>query len=102
MPSDTAMVLVEVASERAKQDARWGMQDSPNGTGGGNSKAHADLARNACDEVHSRGACTYAHILREEFAEAMAEESDQKLRAELIQVAAVCVKWIEAIDRRYP
>ncbi|MFI1165600.1 hypothetical protein ACH4UM_18790 [Streptomyces sp. NPDC020801] len=36
----------------------------------------------------------------EEALEALAEDDPGKLRAELVQVAAVAVAWIEAIDRR--
>ena len=41
-----------------------------------------------------------ADILAEEVAEVYAESDPDRLRAELIQVAAVCVQWIEAIDGR--
>ena len=36
----------------------------------------------------------------EEVAEAFAEADVRRLRAELVQCAAVAVKWVEAIDRR--
>jgi hypothetical protein len=36
----------------------------------------------------------------EEVREAMAESDPAKLRVELVQVAAVSVAWIEALDRR--
>jgi len=36
----------------------------------------------------------------EGWAGAIAERDPAKLRAELIQVAAVAVQWIQAIDRR--
>lgn len=56
-------------------------------------------------QAHSRneggdGTVTWWHILREEVFEASAEVDPAKLREELIQVAAVAMKWIEAIDRR--
>lgn len=61
----------------------------------------AKAAREACDIVHNAGHQSHPHILIEEVAEAMAELDDpEKLRAELMQVAAVCVDWIEMIDRR--
>jgi malonyl CoA-acyl carrier protein transacylase len=44
---------------------------------------------------------TWEHILTEEHYEAMAEEDPTRLREELIQVAAVAVAWVEAIDRRH-
>jgi len=65
-------------------------------------------AKAECDGAAEIGQCTWAHILVEEVAEAIeaACESQQgrmsvdALRAELVQVAAVAVSWIEAIDRR--
>jgi len=43
--------------------------------------------------------CTWWLILREEVFEAAAEDDPAKLREELIQVAAVALKMIDAIDR---
>lgn len=42
--------------------------------------------------------CTWWHILREEVFEAAAENRPEALRAELVQVAAVAVKMIDALD----
>lgn len=42
--------------------------------------------------------CTWWLILREEVFEAAAEEDPAKLRAELVQVAAVALKMIDALD----
>lgn len=42
--------------------------------------------------------CTWWHILREEVLEAAAEEDPASLRDELIQVAAVAVKMIDALE----
>jgi hypothetical protein len=42
---------------------------------------------------------TWADVLNEEVAEALAATSVAHLREELVQVAAVAVRWIEAIDR---
>ena len=92
-------VLLEVSRERAAQDEKWGEQNHPDGT-------HKDLAsmanlrRNQCDRAAAEGCVTFRHILAEEVAEAFAEEDSESLRAELIQVAAVAVSWIESIDRR--
>lgn len=38
--------------------------------------------------------------VKADYAEALAESDPARLRAELVQVAAVAVCWIEAIDRR--
>lgn len=97
----TADVLDEVATERQRQDAKFPDQkDLPDGTGQDHSATVARIARAACDEAAKGGRLTWRHILCEEYAEAMAETELPKLRAELVQVAAVAVKWIEWLDRR--
>ena len=116
-------VAAEVVYERAAQDAKWGQQNHPDGTGPDvtvwieqvtpteaepqRRTAHAfraaDLAdgmRQRCKRAPEEGGDTYERILTEEWAEALAESDPARLRAELIQVAAVAVAWIEAIDRR--
>ncbi len=94
------LVLREVAHERVRQDEKWGEQNHPDGTGGSGAQADAELWRNACQQASSEGRVTWGLILGEEVAEALAESDASKLRAELVQVAAVAVAWIEAIDRR--
>jgi hypothetical protein len=39
-------------------------------------------------------------VLLEEVLEALEEDNEERLRAELVQVAAVAVRWIGAIDVR--
>jgi hypothetical protein len=98
-PLDT--VLGEVAYERAGQDEQWGEQNHPDGTGQSFLDEHvARMARDACKIAAQDGTLTWRLILNEEFAEACAERDPDRLRAELVQVAAVTVAWIEAIDRR--
>lgn len=95
----TGLTLAEVREERERQDAKWGEQNHPDGTG----EHYATLARHhrrLCDEMFAKDRGAWAHILREEVYEALAEDNPVKLRAELIQVAAVAVSWVEAIDRR--
>lgn len=93
-------VLREVEAERHRQHAKWGEQNHPDGTGDERAQDRADAARYACDRATAEGRLTYRHIAEEEFAEALAETDPAKLRAELVQAAAVLVAWIEAIDRR--
>lgn len=93
-------VANEVVAERARQEAKWGEQNNPDGTGGADMELMAQIAKRETDEAHKDGSLTYKHILKEEFFEALAESNADKLRAELVQVAAVAVAWIEAIDRR--
>lgn len=100
VPGSLARVLGDVAAERAAQDARWGMQAVPDGTGTEGAVAEADGARRETEEAARRGELTWRHILREEVLEAFAESDPEALRTELIQVAAVAVKWAQALDRR--
>lgn len=93
-------VLTEVACERQLQDDRWGEQNHPDGTGGAFRRELADSARDLCNLAAKAGTIKWSQILREEFYEALAESDPTKLREELIQVAAVAVAWVEAIDRR--
>ena len=104
----TGQVLREVAHERDRQEAKWGQQNHPDGTGPGrrwpalfsHTMSHsATIAKLQVDHEARSGTCTYGGILLEEVFEAMAEEDQQRLRAELIQVAAVAVAWVEKVDR---
>lgn len=99
IPATQFPVLWDVHYERIRQDEKCGEQNHPNGT----SQIFTETA-NTCrvmtDMAAKRGRLTWAHILNEEFYEAMSEEDPEKLREELIQVAAVAVAWAECIDRR--
>lgn len=97
---ETVNVCAEVEAERYRQDGKFGEQNHPDGTGEPWYQTKRNLARQDCDRAFAGGYGTWLHILREEFYEAMAESDPVKLREELIQVAAVAVNWIEAIDRR--
>jgi NTP pyrophosphatase (non-canonical NTP hydrolase) len=70
-------IVVALLRERARQDAKWGEQN------------HGDDR--------------WAVILGEEYGEvclAINEGLSGELRDELIQVAAVAVAWLEALERR--
>lgn len=100
MDLSTGDVLQDVADERRRQDAVWGEQNHRDGTGGYIDKGAADLSRIACKEAAAEDRMMWRYILTKGFAEAMAESDPNKLRDELVQVAAVAVAWIEHIDRR--
>jgi hypothetical protein len=96
-------VLEAVVSERLRQDAKWGEQNHPDGTASEYWRefgVSADAARAAYENSFRAGKGTWLDVLLEEIAEAFEETDPEKLRAELVQVAAVTVAWIEAIDRR--
>lgn len=93
-------VLAEIAAERRAQDAKWGEQNHPDGTGGTTMRLLADRKRARTQELAELDEVAWSDILAEEVYEAMAEDDPAKLRAELVQVAAVATAWMEAIDRR--
>jgi hypothetical protein len=96
-----AGVLAEVQAERERQDEQWGEQNHPDGTGIAPAQTElADNAKATCQQAFAEGRGDWAHILFEEVREALAESDPVKLRAELVQVAAVAVAWVAAIDRR--
>lgn len=96
-------VLAEVRAERAAQDHKWGEQNHPDHPHTGPS-ADAWAALVTLLESEARASLhrgpTWAAILLEEVGEALQEDDPARLRAELVQVAAVAVAWVEAIDRR--
>lgn len=107
-----------VRAEREEQDAKWGEQNHPDydphdipAVMRGEYAFRADRwkeinarrAERGCEVKHRLPAapCTaWDGILLEEVYEALAEENPDKLRAELVQVAAVAQAWAEAIERR--
>lgn len=111
----TRPALLEVAMERMRQDEKWGEQNHPDDLtdawwyGREHHAARTDAfeipsavrAKFLCKTDADRGHLSWPRILVEEVAEAVEVVHDPvKLRAELVQVAAVAVAWIEAIDRR--
>lgn len=111
--NELTVILGEVLGECQGQLERWGLQNHPDGTGplrpspmiwGSladlNYGEFADAARRRTQRDFNSGHGSWEHILTEEVFEAYAEEDEEKLRAELVQVAAVAVSWIRAINRR--
>ena len=96
---ETSAVIREVRDEREAQDQKWGEQNHPDGTG--LPYTHdAEYQKRVTDSAAEAGSLTWRDILLEEVYEALAEDDFARLREELIQVAAVAVGWVEAIDRR--
>jgi hypothetical protein len=93
-------IFNDIDAERERQDVLHPTSgDLPDGTGGSARDTWMAIAKNACERAAREGTCTFAHVLDEEASEALAETDPVKLRAELIQVAAVCVRWAEKLDR---
>ncbi|WP_175438093.1 hypothetical protein [Streptomyces sp. SGAir0924] len=90
----------EVDAERQRQLAKFGDQHHPDGTGYEGSERHADFWRKRCEDAFADEEGTWGHVLLEEVFVAMAEADPARLRAELVQVAAVCAGWIADLDSR--
>jgi len=110
--------LDAVIAERQRQDAKWGEQNHPmlrrharTAMASYDVAANTALlptaaqARHMCEYEHKLGDGSYVSILVEEAAEffeacyAHGETSDEA-RAEMVQVAAVALAMLEAIDRK--
>lgn len=100
LPDDLMSVLLELFQERARQDELWGNQNHPDGTGQPGDEHVRDVAQQMCRHADAAGRVTWRHILMEEIAEAFAETDPRRIRTELGQAAAVCIAWIQALDRR--
>jgi len=103
----TVCVAGDVIRERAAQDMKWGQSNHPSLPAGVKHPCAffgiptADAARLFCETAFRTGTGSNAHILLEEVSEAIEAADDPvHLRAELVQVAAIALKWIEQIDRR--
>jgi hypothetical protein len=92
--------LLKIASERYRQDEKWGTQEYQDGTGSQDYKDLCKEAKRHCEHKASIGNQSWAAVLLEEVYEALEETDPEKLGAELIQVAAVCIAWVECIARR--
>ena len=106
----TERVLTDVGIHRAVQRERYGSNDDlPDGTGPYvrwlsplNLLTATGVEARLRQEYESHGmvAPSWMHLVREEVAEAFQETDPVRLREELIQVAALCVSWVETLDAR--
>jgi len=99
MRQETLRVLKDILAEREKQDVRWGVQDHLDGTAKHYTEQATDFKRLAAQQAY-RGYITWNTILQEEVFEALSSSNEEHLRLELVQVAAVAMAWIEALDSR--
>jgi hypothetical protein len=94
-------IALEIEEERLRQDAKWGEQNHPSRFPGCTPLiGTADHVRALCDLRFANKCGSWADIACEELAEACDETDEARVREELVQLAAVCVAWIECIDRR--
>ncbi|MFF5778127.1 NUDIX hydrolase [Streptomyces virginiae] len=99
-----APFVADVDAERSRQLAKFGDQRHTDGTGGEHYEALAGVHRRTCERAaqHPELGQRWALVLLEEVYEALAESDPARLRAELIQIAAVCAAWVSDLDRRDP
>lgn len=96
---DTDRVLNEIRSERQRQNEKFGTLRYPDGTGRRGDIEEALRLKAIC-KANGPAEDNWRDILAEEKGEAFAETHPGLLRAELVQIAAVAVAWIEDIDQR--
>lgn len=109
-PSRTRAVLDLVLAERQAQEARYGHANEvlEDGTGPGTTwllpltaasakQVQSAFRMNYEEFEFDTGAPTWMHLVREEVAEAFQEDDPDRLAEELIQVAALCVSWVERL-----
>lgn len=99
-------VFADIVAERERQETKWGEQNHPS-TGGTFPASwreqygvDAEKWKSINDERVHYKQLGWDGILLEEVLEALAEEDPERIREELVQVAAVCVNWLECLDRR--
>jgi hypothetical protein len=90
----------EVRAELARQDAKWGEQNHPDGTGLPIYQYAANRYRDTAQRNAAAGALAWRDVLVEEVYEALAESDPEALLAELLQVEAVARQWRLSIRRR--
>lgn len=108
-------ILNEIVQERNHQDRKFGFQVHPcldhtllNREGGCTPERmceHFEIPTEArakflCNNSFKNGQGTFAHIAIEELSEAVSEFNIYTRRAEVIQLASVCVAWVESIDEQ--
>lgn len=103
-------VLEMVRQERIRERAQYGDNaDLEDGTGPdvdwsltGNSATLVEKVFRREYELTERrtGKPTWMQLVREEIAEAFQEKDDERRETELIQVAALCVSWVEISRKR--
>ena len=101
--SHTNDVLEQVNDERTRQDMKWGPQRHPDFLPDYPLSLEMEMAIKLTNYSFQNDKGTWSHILVEEVAEAIEEAKKgdlQKLKEELIQVAAVAVAWVEDIETR--
>lgn len=87
-----------VRRELCDQDALYGSQNWPDGTGLHRAdRALADQARQECDMAIASGRGSWRLLVAEEIAEAFAETDEDRLLLEIPQAMGLLAQWLEAL-----
>ncbi|MFE4647713.1 DUF6011 domain-containing protein [Streptomyces sp. NPDC056707] len=90
-----------IDTERQAQLAKWGEQHHRDGSATGtNIRLCTDLAEGMRQVNADPAEVSWTTIMLEEAYEVGAETDPAKIRAELIQLVAVCAAWISDIEQR--
>lgn len=100
------LVLEDIIAERRRQVAQYGHnEDTPDGTGpetrwlgpftGLPAHLIQEVLREDYEDYEEEAPVTWVHLIREEIAEAFETSDPDRLYAEVTQVAALCVSWLE-------
>jgi hypothetical protein len=102
MAKNLEPIFNEIIQERIRQDEKWGEENYPVKPPHYliNWKWEAEQAKKLCDTCQREGSQTWYTILWEEFCEVFAEDTPERQREELVQVASLAVKIIEYLDRK--
>ena len=92
-------ILLNILDELDRAEAKFPDQHLPGGTSSAMYAMAAEVAKYVCQRDHANGTVTWIDVLLEEVYEAAEEEDPVKLRAELVQVAAMAIRWIVDLGR---
>lgn len=93
-------VRVEIFQERERQIEKHGDEDlRPPGTWRRRWAQEVVADFRQLEERHPSYEFDFGEVLLEEVCEALAERDPRRIREELLQVAAVAVRWMQSIDR---
>jgi len=72
-----AAILTRIEAECTRQEAKWGVQNHPDGTDSAEWRVACRRAKRHCDKAAEEKKLTWKHILEEEVCEAFAEVARQ-------------------------